>query len=139
MKVSELTTDRIPQAVDLWEATGITRPWNDPFADAQRALDTTTSTVLAMIENEKILATVMVGHDGHRGWLYYLAVDPQRQGTGLGAKMVDTANAWLKARDVPKVLLMVRNENTAVRGFYERLGFEDQDVVVLGKRLDTGA
>lgn len=139
MKIAELTTQQIPQAVNLWEATGLTRPWNDPVADAQRALDAATSTVLAMIENDKILATVMVGHDGHRGWLYYLAVDPHRQGTGLGAQMVEAANAWLKARDVPKVLLMVRNENTAVRGFYERLGFEDQDVVVLGKRLDPGA
>ncbi|MGQ3382080.1 GNAT family acetyltransferase [Glutamicibacter sp. TV12E] len=139
MKISQLAAQQIPQAVALWEATGLTRPWNDPCADARRALETPASTVLAMIEDEEVIATVMVGHDGHRGWLYYLAVDPRRQGTGLGAKMVQAASEWLAQRGVPKVQLMVRNENTAVRGFYERLGFEDQHVVVLGRRLDAGA
>ncbi|UYQ78386.1 GNAT family acetyltransferase [Glutamicibacter sp. JL.03c] len=139
MQICELREALIPDAVALWENTGLTRPWNDPCADARRALETATSTVLAMIDDEQVLATVMAGHDGHRGWLYYVAVDPQRQGFGLGATMVDAACNWLTARGVPKVQLMVREENAAVRGFYERLGFQDQQVVVLGKRLDAGA
>jgi len=139
MQIFELAEEQIPDAVALWENTGMTRPWNDPYADARRALETPTSTVLAMIEDEQVLATVMAGHDGHRGWLYYVAVDPQRQGSGLGATMVDVACAWLAERDVPKVQLMVRSENTAVRGFYERLGFTDLQILALGKRLDAGA
>ncbi|UTT40654.1 GNAT family acetyltransferase [Glutamicibacter mishrai] len=139
MQIFELAEEQIPDAVALWENTGLTRPWNDPYADARRAMETPTSTVLAMIEDERVLATVMAGHDGHRGWLYYVAVDPKRQGSGLGATMVDAACNWLTARGVPKVQLMVRHENTAVQGFYERLGFVDQQTVVLGKRLDSGA
>jgi len=139
MQISELTEEQIPQAVALWEGTGLTRPWNDPYADALRALETSSSTVLAASEGSKVIATAMVGHDGHRGWLYYVAVDPQAQRTGLGTQMVQAASDWLTQHGVPKVQLMVRNENTAVRGFYERLGFVDQEVVVLGKRLDAGA
>ncbi|WP_159614502.1 GNAT family acetyltransferase [Glutamicibacter sp. JC586] len=135
MQISELSTQQISGAVALWERTGLTRPWNDPYADARRALETSTSTVLAIIEDEKVIATVMVGHDGHRGWLYYVAVDPRRQGAGLGRKMVEAASDWLTERAVPKVQLMVRNENKAVLKFYQRLGFEDQKTVVLGKRL----
>ncbi|MBF6671224.1 GNAT family acetyltransferase [Glutamicibacter halophytocola] len=139
MQISKLAEEQIPQAVALWEATGLTRPWNDPCADALRALETSTSTVLAASEGSKVIATAMVGHDGHRGWLYYVAVDPRRQGSGLGAQVVQAASEWLAQRGVPKVQLMVREENAAVRGFYERLGFEDQHVVVLGKRLDASA
>lgn len=137
MQISQLTAQQINQAVAPWEATGLTRPWNDPYADAQRALDTPTSTVLAVIEEDKVVSTAMVGHDGHRGWLYYVAVDPLKQGTGLGSTMVQAATSWLVDRGVPKVQLMVRNENAAVLNFYERLGFVDQNVVVLGKRLDA--
>lgn len=139
MQISKLAEEQIPQAVALWEATGLTRPWNDPCADAIRALENSTSTVLAVSEGSQVIATAMVGHDGHRGWLYYVAVDPQFQRTGLGAQVVQAASAWLARRGVPKVRLMVREENAAVRGFYERLGFEDQHVLVLGKRLDASA
>ncbi|MGO4296335.1 GNAT family acetyltransferase [Glutamicibacter sp. MCAF14] len=136
MQITELSEKYLHQAVDLWEATGLTRPWNDPLADARRALHEPTSTVLAMIENDQVVGTAMTGHDGHRGWLYYVAVDPRRQGNGLGRSLVDAASLWLRERAVPKVQLMVRSENAAVIDFYERLGFEDQQVVVLGRRLD---
>ncbi|ALG28399.1 acetyltransferase [Glutamicibacter halophytocola] len=139
MKISVLAAQQIPEAVALWDATELTRPWNDPCADTLRALETSTSTVLAASEGSQVIATAMVGHDGHRGWLYYVAVDPRRQGSGLGAQMVQAASDWLTQCGVPKVQLMVREENAAVRGFYERLGFEDQHVLVLGKRLDASA
>ncbi|MGO3528101.1 GNAT family acetyltransferase [Glutamicibacter arilaitensis] len=136
MQITELSEKYLHQAVDLWETTGLTRPWNDPLADARRALREPNSTVLAMIENNQVVGTAMTGHDGHRGWLYYVAVDPRRQGNGLGRSLVDAASRWLRERAVPKVQLMVRSENAAVIDFYEPLGFEDQQVVVLGRRLD---
>lgn len=135
MEIAQLPVERIEQLVRLWEQAGLTRPWNDPFADARRALDTDSSTILAVLGDERVVASVMAGHDGHRGWMYYLAVEPGAQRRGLGRAMVQAATRWLGERGVPKVQLMVRSENAAVLAFYEALGFERQHVAVLGKRL----
>jgi ribosomal protein S18 acetylase RimI-like enzyme len=85
---------------------------------------------------QQLIATAMVGFDGHRGWLYYVAVHPEMQGQGLGQEIIGAATRWLAERGVPKVQLMVRTENAGVIEFYERLGYEPQDVLVLGKRLE---
>jgi ribosomal protein S18 acetylase RimI-like enzyme len=122
--------------VALWEACGLTRPWNDPHTDFNLAIATATSRVLAGFEGDALVASVMVGFDGHRGWVYYLAVDPTRQRFGHGRRMMDAAEAWLKARGAPKIQLMVRQDNAVAVAFYKRLGFEDQPVATLGKRLD---
>ena len=77
----------------------------------------------------------MVGHDGHRGWVYYLAVEENRRGTGLGAHLMSAAENWLREHGAVKVQLMVRSTNEAVLGFYEHLGYEDANVQVRSKRL----
>ena len=77
----------------------------------------------------------MVGCDGHRGWVYYLAVAPERRRSGLGRTMMDAAEAWLRERGAPKIQLMVREDNEAALGFYEALGLERQKVVTLGRFL----
>ncbi|WCT74048.1 GNAT family acetyltransferase [Sphingomonas naphthae] len=128
-------------AVALWQAAGLTRPWNDPRADIAAALACPTATILAAREDgggtgDRLVATVMAGFDGHRGWLYYLAVADDRRGQGLGRAMVAAAEAWLAAEGAPKVQLMIRADNAAARGFYGRLGYEQSDVMVVGKRLD---
>ena len=123
-------------AIGLWERTGLTRPWNDPAADLHRALTGTASTVLAAVEHDELLATAMVGHDGHRGWVYYLAVTPAQQGRGLGRRLMQACEQWVQARGIPKIQLMVRADNAPVTAFYERLGYADAHVVVLGRRLD---
>ena len=123
-------------AVALWQAAGLTRPWNDPHADFTRALAGPTSAVLGLRDGGALVATVMVGDDGHRGWVYYLAVDPARQRGGLGRLMMAAAEDWLAKRGCPKLNLMVRGDNTQARGFYARLGYEVNDVVTLAKRLD---
>ncbi len=87
-------------------------------------------------DDDRIIGTVMTGFEGHRGWVYYLAVDPAHRGAGLGRLLMTAAEAWLKAQGAPKLQLMVRADNAAALGFYERLGLERQDVVVLGRRLD---
>ncbi len=136
MQIAVLPDELASAAVALWHATGLTRPWNDPAADLQRALAGATSTVLAAIEEEGALCgTAMVGHDGHRGWLYYVAVAPGRQGEGLGRALVQASECWLAERDVPKVQLMVRRTNAQAVAFYERQGYVDQDTVVLGRFL----
>lgn len=122
-------------AVALWDETGLTRPWNDPAEDLRRALTGPASTVLAGSEAGSLLATVMVGHDGHRGWVYYLAVRPDARGRGHGRTMMRACEAWLVERGIPKLNLMVRGDNVAVQAFYASLGYGRDDVVVLSHRL----
>jgi ribosomal protein S18 acetylase RimI-like enzyme len=124
-------------AVRLWHDSGLTRPWNDPDADLRRAASGRASAVLAAVGDDGgLLATAMVGHDGHRGWVYYLAVDAAARGSGLGRRMMEACEAWVQARGIPKIQLMVRATNQAVVGFYEHLGYVGSDVVVLERWLD---
>lgn len=122
--------------IALWEACGLTRPWNDPATDIAFCVSRPESTILVGEAGGKLVASVMTGHDGHRGWLYYLAVEPALQKAGHGRAMVAAAEAWLKARGVPKVMLMVRPENTTVRAFYDALGYEEEERVIYARRLD---
>lgn len=122
--------------VSLWKACELTRPWNDPHKDIQFARDSATSTVLVGFFEERVVASVMVGHDGHRGVLYYLAVDPAFRKRGFGKATVAAAEAWLRERGVWKINLMVRSENESAGRFYERLGYEINPVTSFGKRLD---
>lgn len=124
-------------AIKLWQDTGLTRPWNDPEADLRRAASGTASDVLAATGDDgALLATAMVGHDGHRGWVYYLAVHPALQRQGLGRQMMQACEAWIHSRGIPKIQLMVRATNTSALGFYQRLGYVDAQTTVLGRRLD---
>jgi ribosomal protein S18 acetylase RimI-like enzyme len=133
--VRELTTADRDQAVALWRAAGLTRPWNEPVADFDRAIGSPSSAVLGATDTGGVAATVMVGHDGHRGWVYYLATDPDRRGSGLGRRMMAAAEVWLREHGAVKLNLMVRRENTGVMDFYARLGYTTDDVVVLSRRL----
>ena len=135
MQIRDLTSANIGAATSLWFKAGLTRPWNPPELDLQRALDGVTSTVLGAFDNDQLIGTVRVGHDGHRGWVYYLAVEEDRRGTGLGRQMMSAAENWLREHGAVKVQLMVRPTNEAVLGFYERLGYEDANVQVRSKRL----
>lgn len=120
----------------LWEDCGLIRPWNDSARDFRLAIEGTTSAILVLRGEAGLAASVMVGFDGHRGWVYYLAVAPGRRRQGLGAGMMAAAEAWLRARGAPKIQLMVRDDNEAALAFYEALGLERQKVVVLGRFLD---
>ncbi|HWJ69948.1 MAG TPA: GNAT family acetyltransferase [Sphingobium sp.] len=122
--------------IALWSRCGLTRPWNDPVADFDAALAGPASAVLVLRAGGRVLATAMVGHDGHRGSVYYLAVDPASQRQGLGRRLMADVEAWLRARGVPKLNLLVRTANAAVIGFYAALGYGDNDCLSLGKRLD---
>lgn len=122
--------------VALWRACGLTRPWNDPDRDFGMAIGGATSAILVLRDGEALAASVMAGFDGHRGWVYYLAVAPARRRQGLGRAMMDAAEAWLRERGAPKIQLMVREDNEAALEFYQALGLERQKVVTLGRFLD---
>ena len=136
MEIRPATTADRDAVIALWEATALTRPWNDPVADFDRAIAGPSSAILVGEEQSGgPIATALVGHDGHRGWVYYLAVRPDRQGEGQGVALMRACEAWLVERDIPKILLMVRDTNERVLGFYEALGYEPQAVRVLGRWL----
>ncbi|SED64487.1 GNAT family acetyltransferase [Ruania alba] len=121
--------------VGLWHAAGLTRPWNNPEADFATALATPSSTVLVLHDGAgHLCGTVLAGYEGHRGWIYYLAVAPDRQREGHGRRLVVAAEAWLASHGAPKVNLMVREGNPAGE-FYASLGYEAQDVTVWGRWL----
>ncbi len=135
VKIVPLSPVMESAAVELWQTAGLTRPWNDPLADLRRALAGTASTVLAGVDGDRLVATAMVGHDGHRGWVYYLAVRPDARGEGRGTAIMRACEAWLAERDIVKLNLMIRADNTAARGFYTALGYDGDDVLVMSRRL----
>jgi len=135
MEVLELTIDDVDAAAALWAETGLTRPWNDPHADFRRAIEGPTSAVLGLKHDGELIGSVMVGSDGHRGWVYYLSVRTASQNTGLGSELMRAAEEWLRHNGAVKVQLMVRRGNDAAFGFYERRGYETSDVRVLAKWL----
>ena len=122
--------------VALWRACGLVVDYNDPLADFRFAVAGACSGVLVGVDEAgRVRASVMVGHDGHRGWLYYVAADPACRGLGYGRRMVVAAEDWLRQRGVVKAQLLVRETNTQVVAFYEGLGFEVAPRVVMGKWL----
>ena len=137
MEIVEITDADVPVVIDFWHRCGLTRPWNDPVSDIAFARGNPSSTVLLGRTAERIIASAMVGFDGHRGWIYYLGVDPEFQRQGLGRRMMEAAEKWLRERRAPKLQLMIRDGNVASTAFYEALGLERQPVITMGKRLDT--
>ena len=122
--------------IALWAACGLTRPWNDPLTDIAFARGKQTSDVLVGLAEGRIVASAMVGHDGHRGTMYYVGVDPALRKTGYGRAMVEAAEAWLRSRGVWKANLLVRKVNEHVLGFYGQLGYGAGSSVSIEKWLD---
>ncbi|MDQ0470588.1 GNAT family acetyltransferase [Labrys wisconsinensis] len=136
LDIAEIADADIEAVVDLWARAGLTRPWNDPRDDIAFARSSGHGTVLVGREEGAIVAGVMVGHDGHRGAVYYVGVAPDTAGRGHGRAIMAAAEAWLKARGVWKLNLLVRAGNEKVIGFYETLGFNVQDRIAMEKWLD---
>lgn len=128
----------IDQLVALWLDCGLTRPWNDPRDDIARARARASAEadILVAVEDDKVIGSVMIGHEGHRAWMYYLAVAPALQGRGLGRRLVQAAEAWAGAAGMPKIHLLIRPENDRVRAFYEALGYGEQKRVMMARWLD---
>ncbi|MCK6450817.1 MAG: GNAT family acetyltransferase [Alphaproteobacteria bacterium] len=135
--IGPITDADIEAVVQLWLDCDLTRPWNDPRADIAQARRSGSAEILvARAADGRVLATAMVGDDGHRGWLYYVAVAPALQRSGLGRRIVAAAEDWMRSRGIAKSQLIVRATNTKVRGFYERLGYAEQPRVLMARWLD---
>jgi ribosomal protein S18 acetylase RimI-like enzyme len=126
----------IADVVALWQACHLTRPWNDPAADIALARKGSNAAVLVGRDSGTIVATVLVGHDGHRGWVYYLAVDPTHRHKGYGRVMTKAAEDWLRERGIEKLQLLVRADNRSVKDFYQSLGYSMQERIIYAKWLD---
>lgn len=126
----------IAAVIALWQRCDLTRPWNDPAADIAMARRGANATVLVGRDGGDIVASVLVGHDGHRGWVYYVSVDPNRRGKGYGRAIMNAAEDWLRRAGIEKLQLMVRAGNAKVQAFYETLDYQEQARVVYAKWLD---
>jgi ribosomal protein S18 acetylase RimI-like enzyme len=123
--------------IALWGRCGLLRPWNDPRKDIRRKMRVRPDLFLVGMLDGAVVATAMAGYDGHRGWIYYLAADPDRQRRGLGRAIMAEAERLLRAEGCPKINLQVRTTNLGVIEFYRRLGFVPDEVASLGKRLES--
>ncbi len=135
-RIREASLTDEAEVLALWVECDLVVPHNDPSADFRFALNRQGSEVLlALDESEVIVGSVMVGHDGHRGWIYYVAALPDARNRGIGRACVEAAEDWLRERAVGKVQLMIRETNSVVRTFYERIGYEHTPRVVMAKWL----
>jgi len=126
--------------IGLWLACDLVRPWNDPARDIERKLGLGDGGLLVAVHEVTVCGSVMVGYDGHRGWINYLATDPSMRRQGIGRMLVAKAEALLARRGCPKINLQIRSTNAQVAEFYRRIGYADDDVLSMGKRLiDDGA
>jgi len=136
LTITAIDDDDVTDVVALWNRCGSPRAWNDPKRDIALARRETNSTVLVGRRGDAVVASVLVGHDGHRGWVYYVTVDPDHRYKAYGRAIMTAAEDWLRARGIQKLQLMVRGDNLQVRAFYESLGYYDQERVTFAKWLD---
>ena len=135
MKIRAYAASDEQAVLALWQACGLTRPWNDPRRDIARKLTEQPELFLVGTHEGALVSTAMVGFDGHRGWVYYLAVAPGYRGQSYGRMLMQEAERLLLERACPKLNLQVRSSNTEAIEFYRKLGYVRDEVVSLGKRL----
>ena len=123
--------------VQLWTGCGLVVAWNDPHCDIRRKLKVQPEWFMVACLDDKIIATIMAGYDGHRGWINYLAVHPNHRRCGIGRRMVEEIEIRLQKAGCPKINLQVRRANAPVIEFYTKIGYKTDDVVSLGKRLES--
>jgi ribosomal protein S18 acetylase RimI-like enzyme len=136
LTIKSIQDGDITEVIALWQRCGSTRAWNDPVGDIALARKEANATVLLGRSDGALVASVLVGHDGHRGWVYYVTVDPDHRFKGYGRVIMTAAEDWLRARGIEKLQLMVRRDNAKVHAFYESLGYYDQERVIFAKWLD---
>ena len=129
------STDR-DAVIALWHECGLLHPNNDPHKDIARKLRVRPDLFLVGVINDRIMASVMIGYEGHRGWINYLAVSPSHQKRGYGRLLMNEAERLLRAEGCAKINLQVRTSNAAVLAFYRAIGYLQDEVVSLGKRLE---
>ena len=137
MLVRPYRTDDEESLVSLWQVCELTVPWNNPHKDIARKLQVQPELFLVGILDSRLIATVMGGYDGHRGWINYLAVHPDFQGNGYGQEIMNSVETGLREMGCPKINLQIRTGNNKIASFYQKLGFTNDHVVSMGKRLEA--
>jgi ribosomal protein S18 acetylase RimI-like enzyme len=137
LTVTSIEDADIPEVVGLWKRAGLVREWNDPTGDIELARKERNATILLGRQGGALVASLLVGHDGHRGWVYYVSVDPDHRSKNYGRDIMTAAEDWLRARGIMKLQLMVRGDNAGVHAFYESLGYYDQQRTIFAKWLDS--
>lgn len=135
MNIRVYDTKDQEEVISLWRRCGLVAPQNDPIKDIERKLKVNPELFLVGVDDGHLIATVMAGYEGHRGWINYLAVEPKCQGKGHGRKIMKAVEQLLRQRGCPKINLQVRSKNTDVIDFYTAIGYGDDEVISLGKRL----
>jgi ribosomal protein S18 acetylase RimI-like enzyme len=139
LTIGSIDDSDVAEVITLWRRCGSPRAWNDPASDIALARKGENSTILLARKQRALVASVLVGHDGHRGWVYYVSVDPDHRYKGYGRAIMTAAEDWLRARGIAKLQLMVRGDNARVHAFYQSLGYYDQERVTFAKWLDGRA
>ena len=129
-------TEDEASVVSLWQLCELTVPWNNPYKDIARKLKVQPELFLVGMLDSLLIATVMGGYDGHRGWINYLAVHPDFQGQGYAQQVMENVESELRKRGCPKINLQIRSGNARVMSFYQKLGFTDDQALSMGKRLE---
>jgi len=122
--------------VSLWNMCKLTVPWNNPYKDIARKLKVQAELFLVGYLEDKLIASVMAGYDGHRGWINYFAVHPDFQARGYGKQLMDNVENGLRELGCPKINLQIREENDKVFSYYQKLGFVEEKRINMGKRLE---
>jgi ribosomal protein S18 acetylase RimI-like enzyme len=139
LAIAPIADSDVADVIKVWRRAGLVRDWNDPTSDIVLARRDGNATVLLGRVDGTHAASVLVGHDGHRGWVYYVSVDPDHRGKGFGRAIMQAAEDWLRARGIQKLQLMVRGDNAQVHAFYESIGYYDQKRTTFAKWLDGRA
>jgi len=129
LTITSVEDSDVPEVIRLWQRAGLVREWNDPSGDIALARKERNSTILLGRREGALVASLLVGHDGHRGWVYYVSVDPDHRLKDYGRQNMTAAEDWLRARGIMKLQLMVRGDNTGVHAFYQSLGYYEQERV----------
>jgi ribosomal protein S18 acetylase RimI-like enzyme len=136
MKIRTFDIEDQTAVIELWQACALVVPWNDPTKDIARKLKVGADLFLVGESSGEIVATVMGGYEGHRGWINYLAVSPQYQRKGYGRKMMHAIEQRIQLKGCPKINLQVRGTNTQAAAFYQSIGYDIENVIGFGKRLE---
>ena len=136
MNIREFEEKDLGEVIALWTECGLVVPQNDPARDIERKLKVDRDLFLVGVDRQAIVATVMGGYEGHRGWINYLAVKPSERRKGYGQAMMRAVEIRIEGKGCPKINLQVRSSNTEVAAFYTAIGYGLEDIVSLGKRLE---
>ena len=135
MEIVEYKPEYVKDVIALWEKCGLTRPWNNPALDIERKMKERPELFLVGLIDGKVVASAMGGYEGHRGWVYYLGVDPDCQRRGLGRQMMEAIEKRLLETGCPKINIQVRGDNQTGLNFFRKIGYNTEDRVSFGKRL----